>query len=227
MRTQAQINRFKDADWLPKNGETVLIGGAGGIGSWVAFFLSKIGFHLALYDFDTVETHNLGGQLFKQSSVGKPKVEAVQEILLEFCSSEINIFNERITETSPGHYFCISAFDNMEARKIMFNIWKKFALLHPEKAIFIDGRLELESFQIFCVTPDKIEEYEKHLFHDSVIEEAACTLKQTSHTAAMIATTMTAFLTNHIANLNLGIELRDVPFYYEFVAPMAIVNTKM
>ena len=115
----------------------------------------------------------------------------------------------------------------MEARKTMFNTWKKFALLYPETAIFIDGRLELESFQIFCVTPDRIADYEKHLFSDSVIEEAACTLKQTSHTAAMIATTMTAFLTNHIANLNLDIKLREVPFFYEFVSPMAMTNIQM
>lgn len=227
MRTLEQTNRFKDAEWLPKNNEAVLVGGAGGIGSWVTFFLTKIGFNVYLYDFDTVEEHNLGGQLFKQNAVGKTKVEAVKEVVQQFCGVEISGFIEKITETSPGHYFCISAFDNMEARKTMFNTWKKFAILYPEKAIFIDGRLELESFQVFCVTPDRIEEYESHLFSDSAIEEAACTLKQTSHTAAMIATTMTAFLTNHIANLNLEIKLRDIPFFYEFVSPMAIANIKM
>ena len=227
MRTQEQTNRFKDADWLPKNKEAVLVGGAGGIGSWVTFFLTKIGFNAYLYDFDTVETHNLGGQLFKQDAVGKSKVEAVREVVEEYCGVQISAFQEKITETSPGHMYCISAFDNMEARKTMFNTWKKFALLYPETAIFIDGRLELESFQIFCVTPDRIADYEKHLFSDSVIEEAACTLKQTSHTAAMIATTMTAFLTNHIANLNLDIKLREVPFFYEFVSPMAMTNIQM
>ena len=227
MRTQEQTNRFKDADWLPKNNEAVLIGGAGGIGSWVTFFLSKIGFNIYLYDFDTVEEHNLGGQLFKQDAVGKSKVQAVREVVEEYCGVQISGFEEKITETSPGHMYCISAFDNMEARKTMFNTWKKFAVLFPETAIFIDGRLELESFEIFCVTPDRIEEYEKHLFADSAIEEAACTLKQTSHTAAMIATTMTAFLTNHIANLNLGIELREVPFFYEFVSPMAMTNIQV
>ena len=239
MRTQEQTNRFKDADWLPKNKEAVLVGGAGGIGSWVTFFLTKIGFNAYLYDFDTVETHNLGGQLFKQDAVGKPKVEAVREVVEEYCGVQISTFQqmilkgrtnqvqEKIIETSPGHMYCVSAFDNMEARKTMFNTWKKFALLYPETAIFIDGRLELESFQIFCVTPDKIADYEKHLFSDSIIEEAACTLKQTSHTAAMIATTMTAFLTNHIANLNLDIKLREVPFFYEFVSPMAMTNIQM
>ena len=171
MRTQEQTNRFKDADWLPKNKEAVLVGGAGGIGSWVTFFLTKIGFNAYLYDFDTVETHNLGGQLFKQNAVGKPKVEAVREVVEEYCGVQISTFQEKITETSPGHMYCVSAFDNMEARKTMFNTWKKFALLYPETAIFIDGRLELESFQIFCVTPDRIADYEKHLFSDSVIEE--------------------------------------------------------
>ena len=121
MRTQEQTNRFKDADWLPKNREAVLVGGAGGIGSWVTFFLTKIGFNAYLYDFDTVETHNLGGQLFKQDAVGKSKVEAVREVVEEYCGVEISTFQEKITETSPGHMYCVSAFDNFSFKLLMFS----------------------------------------------------------------------------------------------------------
>ena len=86
--------------------------------------------------------------------------------------------------------------------------------------IFIDGRLRAEQMQIFCVTPDKIEEYEKHLFDDSEVEDAPCTLKQTSHSAAMIASHMTAFFTNHLTNNNSGDIDRTVPFLWEYFIPL-------
>lgn len=55
-----QQSRFKDAPWFPKHDELCMVGGAGGIGSWLCYFLTKIGFKIHLYDFDTVEDHNLG-----------------------------------------------------------------------------------------------------------------------------------------------------------------------
>ncbi len=39
-----QHNRFKDAPWYAKEDVNVLIGGAGGIGSWLTLFLSRANF---------------------------------------------------------------------------------------------------------------------------------------------------------------------------------------
>jgi hypothetical protein len=87
--------------------------------------------------------------------------------------------------------------------------------------IYIDGRLEVEHMQIICVTPENIPEYEKRfLFDDSQVEDLPCTMKQTSHAAAMIASYMTAFFTNHITNIYLREQLREVPFFKEVVLPM-------
>ena len=52
-------NRFTDLEWYG-NTKTLLIGGAGGIGSWLSFFLGRIGHKLYIFDFDTVEPSNLG-----------------------------------------------------------------------------------------------------------------------------------------------------------------------
>jgi molybdopterin/thiamine biosynthesis adenylyltransferase len=225
-----QQSRFKDAPWFPKNNEICLVGGAGGIGSWLVFFLTKIGFKVNLYDFDTVEDHNLGGQLFQQADLGKPKVVAIQNIVNNFCGGRISTFNERITSTTPHHYYSFSAFDNMEARHILFHNWKQSWGSAPniDTPMFIDGRLELEQLQIFCVTPENADKYEReHLFHDSVVNEAPCTMKQTSHTAGMIGSIMSAFFTNHIANVYAGETIREVPFYYEFVVPMNFTQSEL
>ena len=229
-RDTSQQSRFKDAPWFPKNNEICLVGGAGGIGSWLVFFLTKIGFKVNVYDFDRVEDHNLGGQLFQQADIGSLKVVAISRIISNFCGNRVSTFSERITSSTPNHYYSFSAFDNMEARRTLFMNWKQSWASCPEGviAIFIDGRLEIEQLQIFCVTPENADRYEReHLFHDSAVEEAPCTMKQTSHTAAMIGSLMSAFFTNHITNIYLGETLREVPFYYEFVVPMNFTQSEL
>lgn len=218
-------NRFKDAPWFPENDEFCMIGGAGGIGSWLTFFLTKAGFKPIVYDFDIIEEHNLGGQLFRTQDVDSLKVRALSSIISSFCGVEITTFNERIDINSPTHHFCFSAFDNMKARKDFFEVWKKSVENCPVTPIFIDGRLTMEQLQIFAVTPKDIDKYaNEHLFNDSEVEDAPCTLRQTSHTAAMIAAHMTSIFTNHITNIYEREVVRDVPFYYEFFTPVNLTN---
>lgn len=223
-----KATRFKDADWFqfPGEEEYVLIGGAGGIGSWLTLLLSRAGFKPIIYDFDTIEEHNIGGQLFKTSDIDKSKVGAVKDIVREFTGETIIANNDTITDKTMSHYYVFSAFDNMKARKDLFESWvkgvEKWKLDNTvcPKPVFIDGRLTFEQLQIFCVTPNKIEEYRKHLFDDSEIEEAPCTLKQTSHSAAMIGAHMTGFFTNHIANVLTKSEDRNIPFFWQYFIPL-------
>lgn len=220
----SQFNRFKDAPWFPKENETVMIGGAGGIGSWLALFLTRAGFAPIIFDFDIIEEHNIGGQLFRLSDVGKFKVTALHNIIKEFGNDNINTFTQKIDRDSPTHHFMFSAFDNMKARKDLFEVWKRSISGASILPIFIDGRLEMEQLQVFCVTPDRIAEYEVTLFNDSEVEDAPCTMKQTSHTAAMIATLMTSYFTNHMVNIYERERLREIPFYHEFYIPLASTN---
>lgn len=219
------FDRFKDAPWFPKDREPVLIGGAGGIGSWLTIFLTRVGFTPILYDFDIIEEHNIGGQLFRASDIGSYKVAAISSITREFCGSEITSFVDRVTQETPTHHFCFSAFDNMQARKDLFEVWKKSIPGCPVTPIFIDGRLEMEQLQIYCVTPDRIADYEATLFNDEDVEDAPCTMKQSSHTAGLIGATMTAWFTNHIANIYERQNCRYVPFYYELFIPMGLTST--
>lgn len=213
--------RFQGLDWYSQDdAPVVVVGGAGGIGSWLAFFLARANFNVILSDFDSVEEHNIGGQLFKRSQIGIYKAEAVGRNVSEFSTNTINAQVVKITEETATHEFMFSAFDNMDARRAMFKVWKR-SWNNMNRPIFIDGRLNAEQFQIFCVTPENADEYERiHLFNDSEVEDAPCSAQQTTHTAAMIAGHMVGFFTNHITNINLRDEVREIPFMYEYFTPM-------
>jgi len=243
--TEAQSSRFKDAQWFPTEEVYCIIGGAGGIGSWLTLLLARATFIPIIYDFDTIEEHNIGGQLFPKRLIGKTKVEALKEIIKDFTDTEIIANNEKYLASSMSHHYVFSAFDNMQSRKDMFQSWKNYvkewgedmavinsfnekngdiSIPPPHIPIFIDGRLTAEQMQIFCVTPDKIEEYEKYLFNDSEVEDAPCTLKQTSHSAAMIASHMVGFFTNHFSNNMVNEKDRNIPFKWEYFIPINYIS---
>ena len=240
--TEEHSSRFKDAPWFPKEETNVIVGGAGGIGSWLTLLLSRAGFYPVVYDFDVLEGHNLAGQLYtqKDAEIGALKVDALKGLCKHFADTDITVMNERYTKDSMSHHYVFSAFDNMQARKDMFAAWKEYVKEWEEfksladisketnvnlaEPIFIDGRLTAEQMQIFCVTPDLIAEYEKHLFDDSEVEDAPCTMKQTSHSAAMIASHMVGFFTNHMTNNAVKDKDRTVPFFWEYFIPINYIN---
>lgn len=64
--------------------ERIHIIGCGSVGSTLAENLVRCGLtKFTLWDFDTVEAHNLANQMFRQKDIGKLKVEALLDILCE------------------------------------------------------------------------------------------------------------------------------------------------
>lgn len=58
--------------------------GCGSVGSTIAENLARCGVtKMTLYDFDKVEAHNVHNQMFRACDIGKPKVEALKDILTE------------------------------------------------------------------------------------------------------------------------------------------------
>lgn len=223
-------SRFRDADWFSsiENISTpIIVGGAGGIGTWVIMFLSRVlsstKGHIVVYDFDTVEEVNMAGQMFSKSQIGLPKVSAISETVSQFSDiSIVSTMNELYTQESFRSPIVFSCFDNMKARKDMFENWKKEMIEaddRAKRAIFIDGRLLAEQFQVFFVTPDKAKEYEeKYLFDDSEVEDANCSYKQTTHFAAAVAAKMIQGFTNWFSDAAV------LPFYYEEVGTLFLTN---
>lgn len=91
----------------------VIVFGIGGVGSWCAETLVRSGIgHLTIVDFDRVGTTNVNRQLMATTkTVGRVKVEALKERLLEINpEADIvaveNVYNE---ETADG--FCLDNYD--------------------------------------------------------------------------------------------------------------------
>ena len=67
-----------------KNTGKIHIVGCGSVGSTVAEMLARNGLtKFVLWDFDVVEPKNLANQMFRQADVGRLKVEAVRDMILE------------------------------------------------------------------------------------------------------------------------------------------------
>ena len=187
-------SRFRDASWFEKLSKytvPIIIGGVGGIGSWLTLYLARMmgpDSYLILYDFDKVEEINMAGQLFRMQDIGMLKVAAVKNVVEEFSGyDKIVAQPDRYDSESLRSPVMFSCFDNMQARKVMFENWLQEAEKYPD-SIFIDGRLNAEQFQVYYVTLEWAKKYaDTHLFDDADVEDAACSYKQTSHFAASIA----------------------------------------
>jgi hypothetical protein len=206
-------SRFRDASWfelIDKITTPVVIGGAGGIGSWLTLFLSRI---------------NLAGQLYRIGDIRENKAVATSHIVKEFSGyTKVHPQREKYIESSLFGPIMFSAFDNMEARKVMFNNWRREIVVgNEDNIVFIDGRLLAEQYQVFCVTDKTADEYEeKHLFNDSEVEDANCSYKQTTHFAASCAATMVQVFTQWLMRHNK--HNMPVPFYYEEIGSLFLTH---
>lgn len=132
-----------------KDDARIHIVGCGSVGSTVAENLARSGVkNFTLWDFDTVEAHNIVNQMFLQKDINRPKVEALKDILLE-----INPDIEDSIELKPegwngklmsGYIFlCV---DNIDLRR-------KIVEQHMDspfvKAVF-DFRTRLEDAQHYA-----------------------------------------------------------------------------
>lgn len=225
--------RFSGADWYGERRDIMVVG-QGGVGSWLSLCLARIEHTLYLIDMDRVDNGNVqGGQMYRTADIGSYKSDAIQSICRQFgCSSNINSCPFEFTEELGCFPVIVTGLDNMLARKLVFKQWR--AQLdkkeNKEDYILIDGRLNLEDYEILCVQgnkPEDIEKYEReYLFDDEEVAEADCTSKQCTYTAMGIASFMTAILCNWLTNRKLGVEFRSVPFHSRVYYPAMLLNVE-
>ncbi len=120
--SDSEINVYSDKE----RQKSVLLCGAGGIGTYVALNLALEGISMDIYDGDIIESHNVARQLFYYGSNGKRKVDVLRSKLKEIApDARINARSSYITENTlkwmPEYDAIICCADNWEARRILNN----------------------------------------------------------------------------------------------------------
>lgn len=223
--------RFSGAEWFDKINQyskRVSVIGAGGISSWTALLLARLGLNLQIYDNDAYDKSNLAGQLLNRTEIGKNKAIGLSN-LIHSTSAHAKVTAINVDYNSTLHNptaIMILGIDNMYGRQNIFEQWARIYKGNPE-ALFVDGRLTAETYQIYAFTGTNSkaqERYRAELFTDGEADETACSFKQTAFMAAGIAhricTHVVAFFTPE------DTIPRVIPFFIE-VTPYSetIINT--
>lgn len=163
--------------------------GCGAAGSWVVFFLLKMGFNnIHVYDFDTIEEHNIPNQMFKESQIGMTKTSAISYIYNEFFDEDtdrLHIHNNAINENNAHTLkdIVLCCVDSMKIRKMIYEQCYKYG----RAELFIELRLSIFGGYVYTLykEDDWKEEYEKTLYDDVEAEISACGVSQTALPAAV------------------------------------------
>lgn len=101
--------------------EDIHVVGAGAIGSHVLEQLARIGCErIHIWDFDVVSEHNITNQMFIDSDVGLPKVEAVYNMMVAInpdLKGRIVLHNEALKEPYLLNGYIFMCVDNIDVRK--------------------------------------------------------------------------------------------------------------
>jgi len=159
--------------------------GAGGIGSWTALLLAKMGCpNISIYDNDTVEEHNIASQFFKQNQLGRQKTDSLSSNIEEqtgiILNTKINIDEEQITEG-----LIIIAIDSIEERIRLANIYK------DRNVYIIDGRMGGLQLEIYCCPSTT---YVATLINPDYISREPCTGRAICFNCAVIAGLISNFV---------------------------------
>lgn len=200
--------------------------GCGSVGSTVAENLARLGVtNFVLYDFDIVEPHNLANQMFVQSDIKMPKVEAVKKII---CA--INPEAESTIEVHPGGYtdqklngYVFLAVDNIDLRR---DICQRNRMNKAIKAVF-DFRTRLEDAQHYAANWGDMAQVDNLIksmafSHDEAHEATPVTACGTELGVAPTVRVICALGVTNFMNLIRGGELQKIvvcnPFAMDIMA---------
>ena len=129
--------------------------GCGAIGSTLAFFMAKLGLtNIVLWDEDIVEDKNVANQMYGFNDIGRPKTEALRDILINvnpLIEQDIELRGFYTDEQLEGYVFM--AVDSIDVRKAIATN-NKFNM--KVEAVF-DFRMRLEDAQHYAADWKSVE----------------------------------------------------------------------
>ena len=154
--------------------DKVTVIGAGATGSWLVLALAKLGItDITVYDFDTVEEHNLPNQCYGLPDVNKQKLIALRDMVHAQTGITIGIKDEKfINQRVSGYVF--NLVDTMKDRE---TIWAQAIKYKTSVKLYVEPRLGMDGGQIYAITPinrTHIEQYENTFYSDEDSEVSAC-----------------------------------------------------
>lgn len=149
--------------------EEIHIIGCGAIGSNVALQLAKLGVEkLHLWDFDSVDEHNITNQVYDYTDLNMLKIDALERHLVKQ-NPDIKVIKNKKYTNQPLKGIIFVCVDSINLRNKIAN----FNMFNLSIKLLIDGRIGLETGQVFCVDWSKskcIEDYIKSTaFEDSEV----------------------------------------------------------
>ena len=172
--------------------------GVGGLGSFAAFALAKMGIgKLELYDEDQVEEHNVSNQLYRLDDLGRSKVWACQDLLESLNSASTNVLPHAfpveadILLHSPIVVTCV---DSMEART---EIWKAIKQSPVVEAV-IDARAGAEQLRFIYSPVSEQTRYEGTLYTDEQALPLPCTARAIIYTSFIAGGVIASLVKAHL-----------------------------
>jgi hypothetical protein len=174
--------------------------GCGGIGSFAAFALAKLGVQtLKLVDFDTVDEHNVPNQLFALDQLGELKVSALADSISSATGVHPIGISAPLQDGIPRLPIVVSALDSMAART---ELWEQVRYRLDVK-LFLDGRLGGEHVVLYSVDPSNptdVAGYEATLHSDADGEDLPCTARSIIDVGFAVGSLITRAVRRHYAH---------------------------
>ena len=144
------INKFYEFFQPGKHKERIHIIGCGAVGSTIAELLVRMGLtKFTLYDEDIVEAHNIANQMFRDTDILKPKVDALEDIMKEI-NPDVEIKKCGFYKDQILNGYVFMAVDKVSVRReIVENNMGNASI----KAVF-DARIRLTDAQAYAARWD-------------------------------------------------------------------------
>jgi len=210
-------------------GTSISIIGAGATGSHVALNLAQMGIgykgngEIKVFDFDTIESHNIQNQAFWPKHVGMKKVTALADMLKERFDVDIEPYDMRVVdqkEVQSNYVFLLT--DTMSSRGEIMDKAMKYSI---GTDLVIETRMGLEDGRVYAFNPNDrtaLKAWKDTLYSDDEAEVSLCgTSASIVNTAQFITSIAVSRMIQHFrhnkSRMLANTKLDPQPMYFESI----------